>query len=351
MANAVFNNIHIGGIACAVPKRIKKTIEYTDNFSIGELNKFIDTTGVQEVHVANDVQTTSDLCFVAAQQLLEEKQIDKKSIDAIIFLSQLPDYLIPATSYVLHKRLELSKDCLAFDVNLGCSGYVYGLYLAATMLQSENINRILFLAGDVFFRQNPENQVTNEMLFGDAGSATIIESGNETIKSIFKSDGTGYPALIIPGGGARNPVKNLNNFYKDTVFQMDATAIFEFTITEIPKAFKEFFKIYETSIEEYDYCVFHQANLFILKHIAKKLKLPLEKMPVSIDRYGNTSSATIPVSIVDLCEREKVPNKMNLILSGFGIGLSWGVVSIEIESKNVLPMIFSDDYFKEAYRG
>lgn len=329
MANAVFNNIYVSGIACAVPKRVEKTTDYIDVLGADEIRKFTDMTGVQKRHRISGKQTNSDLCFVAAERLLSEKQIEKESVDAIIFLTQTPDYIRPATAHVLHKRLGLSKNCMAFDINLGCSGYVYGMHLAAALLQSGSIKRILFLAGEAQ-SYNPESKVKDEMLFGDAGTASIVEVGDTELKCLLKADGDGYPALIIPGGGTRNPINDVNDYYKTTAPQMDGTAVFEFTITEVPRAFKEFFNIYGGSIDDYDYGILHQANLFMIKHIAKKIKLPLEKMPISIDRYGNTSSATIPLTIVDLCERGQVPDKIKLITSGFGIGLSWGVVSFEV---------------------
>ncbi|RIX52036.1 ketoacyl-ACP synthase III [Paenibacillus nanensis] len=350
MANAVFNNIYIGGIACAVPEKVEKITDYIDELGEDEINKFIDTTGVRERRVVTGNQTTSDMCFVAAEQLMKEKQIDKDSIDAIIFLTQSADYIQPATSHVIHKRLGLSKNCIAFDINLGCSGYVYGMYLASTMLQGGSFRKILFLAGEMAV-ENPETSIKDVILFGHAGTATLIERGNTEMKCLLKANGEGYSSLIIPGGGMRKPITSSTNFYKDTAYHMDGAEVFGFTITEIPRAFKEFFDLYGGNIDNYDYCVFHQANLLILKQLARKIKVPLEKMPISLDRYANTSSASIPLGIVDLCEREQVPETLNLITSGFGVGLSWGVVSFEVESKNVLPMIYTSDYYKEAFRG
>jgi 3-oxoacyl-[acyl-carrier-protein] synthase III len=350
VANAVFNNIYIGGIACAVPEKVEEITDYIDQLGENEIQKFIDTTGVKKRHCVSDNQTTSDLCVVAAEQLVKEKQIDKGSIDALIFLTQSPDYIQPATAHVIHKRLGLSKNCMAFDINLGCSGYVYGMYLASTMLQGGSIKRILFLAGEMSV-ENPKSSIKDKILFGHAGTATLIERGNTEIKCLLKANGEGYNSLIIPGGGMRNPIKDVNNYYKETAYHMDGAEVFGFTITEVPKAFKEFFDLYDGNINDYDYCVLHQANLLILKNLARKIKLPLEKMPISLDRYANTSSASIPLGIVDLCEREQVPKTIKLITSGFGIGLSWGVSSFEVESKNVLPMIYTNDYYEEAYRG
>ena len=349
MANAGFNNIYVSGIACAVPKKVEKTTDYIDALGANEIRRFITVTGIRERHWGDIKQTTSDLCFVATERLLNEKQIEKDSIDAVIFVTQTPDYLQPATAHVLHKRLGLSKDCMAFDVNLGCSGYVYGMYLASTILQSGNIRRVLLLAGEAASNQHFKEK--DKMLFGDAGTASIIERGNTEVKCLLKADGNGYNSLIIPGGSTRNPVDDVKSYNEATVEHMNGTVVFEFGINEVPKAFKEFFEINGGCINDYDYCIFQQANLFLIKHKAKRIELPLSKMPVSMDRYGNASSASIPLTIVDLCERESVRDRLKLITCGFGIGFSWGVASFTVESKNVLPMIYTDDYYEEAYHG
>lgn len=348
MANAIFENIKISGIACAVPTNIRKIEEFESIIGEDEVKKFTKTTGVEQYHYVNKNQTTSDLCFVAAEKIIKEKNIDREEIDAIIFFTQSADYAIPATSHVLHKRLKLKQDCIAFDVNLGCSGYVYGIHIAASLMQNGSINKVLFLVGDII-AYNPEADVKNKMLFGDAGSATLLEKGNGEIKSLLKSDGEGYTAIITPGGGTRNPIKNPSNYYKEIAGEMDGAAVFEFTISEVPKVIKEFLQLHGETLENYDYCIFHQANKFMLKHIAKKIKLPLEKMPLSIDRYGNTNGASIPVTIVDLLNNSDLPEEINFITSGFGIGLSWGVSSFKVNKNDILPMIYTDDYYREAY--
>ncbi|MED4888203.1 ketoacyl-ACP synthase III [Lysinibacillus fusiformis] len=350
MAIATFNNVQVSGIASAVPQNVRYIMDFKGELEEAEIKKFTKTTGVEKYHYTSEKQTTSDLCYVAAEKLIAHKQIEKDSIDAIIFLSQSPDYIMPATSHVLHKRLGLTQNCIAFDVNLGCSGYVYGLYLAATLLQKGSIKRVLFLAGDTG-GYNPELKAKDKMLFGDAGTATLIEAGQDEIQCLLKSDGAGYGAIISPKGSHRNPIKEPLNYFEDIKGEMHGDQVFEFTISEIPKAFEEFFEIYGGEINDYDYCVFHQANRFMLKHIAKKIKLPTEKMPISIDRYGNTSSASIPLGIADICETQEVPERLKLITSGFGIGLSWGVMNFEVNKSDVLPIIYTDAYYKEAYSG
>jgi len=350
MANAIFSDILVSGIACAVPTKFINNNIYAEVLGEEEVKKFIGNTGVVQRYVAYDKQTTSDLCFEAAKKLLSHKNYSKESIDAVVFISQTPDYIQPATAHVLHKRLGLSKNCLVFDVNLGCSGFVYGMFITSSIIHSSTANRVLLLAGDVL-RKNKKNAIKDEMLFGDAGSATIIEKGNTKVNCLLKSNGEGYTSLILPGGNCRRPLQDNESYWDISKPEMDGSAVFEFTITEVPRAFKEFFKIFDGSIDDYDYCILHQANLFMLKHIGKKIKVDHHRMPISLDRYGNTNGASVPLTIVDLCEREQVPDKMKFITSGFGIGFSWGIVSFEIESKDILPMIYTDNYFEEAYLG
>jgi len=350
MAHAVFDNTKISGIACAVPKNIERCMDNMGPLTIEEVEKFVEHTGVYQRHISTELQTASDLCYVAAEKLIATKGYDKSNFDALIFVSQTADYLQPATSHILHHRLGLNVECMAFDINLGCSGYVYGLHVVASILGNGNYKRILLLVGERE-RYNPENEHKDHLLSGDAGSATIVETGEGVIKTLMRSDGSGYPALIIAGGSTRNPIKNTDDYYKETISRMDGQAVLGFTIRRVPKAISDFLELYHTSLDEYNYCILHQANLFIINYLAKKAKVPEAKLPISIDRYGNTSCTTIPLTIADLCERENVPETMNLLAAGYGIGLSWGVASFSVKKNDVLPIITTDDYYKEAYRG
>ncbi len=356
MAATAFSNVKITGMSCAVPKGVEKTescnlhsAKKEQYLSAEEIDEFIQKVGVRERHVTSPEQTTSDLCYVAADSLIKNKGLDPKSIDAIIFVTQTPDYIQPATAHVLHKRLGLSKDCIAFDVNLGCSGFVFGVFICGSLIQCGAANRVLLLCGEMV-RKNPEDDIKNYLLFGDAGTATLLEKGESEIKCLMKSDGNRYDCLITPGGQLRQPPTTIDSYWQTTKGHMDGETVLSFTITEVPKSFKEFFAIYGTDVGSYDYFIFHQANLFMLQYIAKKLKIPTEKYPIALDRYGNNSSASIPLTIVDLCERTTTQDHLHLATSGFGIGLSWGVVSFDINKADVLPMIFTDDYYREAYR-
>lgn len=352
-------DVAVVGISCAVPNNLISTENYADAFNPDDIAKFIKLTGIKQRYIVNPYQTASDLCFKAALSLMEKKGWDKSSIDVLVFVSQTPDFRLPATACVLHKRLGLKQECIAFDVNLGCSGYVYGLQIVGSLMQNGTAKRALLLCGDTISKYLSPNDRSATMLFGDAGSATALEKvPGETINFSMRTKGEGYKSIIIPAGACRR----MNGKYERTEIDegiyrneydlaMDGAEVFNFTISEVPKSINEFLQHNDESIDSYDAFVFHQANLFILNHIAKKLKIPQEKMPVSIDRFGNTSVASIPLTITDLyMKRKNSPmrpdgSRDRLLLSGFGVGLSWGVVSFNIDPKACLPLIYTDEVF------
>ncbi len=352
MASSEFQGIKITGLACAVPTHVDSIYDSSDELTRESIEKFISTTGVKERHVLSDQQTCSDLCYVAAEKLIAHKGYSKDTFDGIVLVTQHPDYSTPATAHILQKRLGLNVDCMAFDINLGCSGFVYGVSVVASMIVAGLVHRVLFCCADALIPYLTDNaDHSNSVLFGDAGSATIIEAGDDTIHTLLKADGNGYQALLTPGLNSRVKV-DIDHFDLNRIKSiMDGSAVFEFAIIQVPRAFKEFFKIFGGTIDNYDYCVFHQANLFMLEHIRKKIKLASEKMPISMDRYGNTSSVSIPLTIADLAERENCPQKISFISAGFGIGLSWGVTDFSMDKADILPIIATDDYFKNAYIG
>ncbi len=350
MAAVVFENVKVTGLACAVPAREERFEDFTERFG-DDLKKFMATTGVQGRRLAVPEQTTGDLCYEAASRLLAHKGYGRETIDGVLLVTQTPDYDRPSTAFILHKRLGLGQNCVAMDINHGCTGFLHGLFTAAAMVRSGALKRVLLCCGEANDPMNTKHDSTGDLLFGDAGAAVLVETGEDTVHALMKADGEGYQAIIAPGIHGRVQPDGDCIRYEQIRQRMDGGAVFEFAITRVPRAFREFFDTFGTGIEAYDYCVLHQANLFINKHIAKKIRLPLEKMPISIDRYGNTSSATIPLTIADLCQREEVPDHIHFIASGFGIGLSWGVADFILNRRDILPIIETDAYFREAYTG
>ena len=292
---------------------------------------------------------------MAARELFQKKGVEPASIGALVFLSQTPDYRLPATAAVLHKRLGLPKDCMAFDVNLGCSGFVYGLNIVGALMQTSDIQNALLLCGDTCIKTASSEDKSAIMLFGEAGSATLLSRkiGKE-IAGDLKTDGGGFKAIIVPSGAYRNRNGSVERIpwgdgivRNDYESYMNGTDVFSFSISEVPAQIKAFLEKQKTTPDSYDQFVIHQANLMIIKQIARKVKFPMEKIPVSLDRYGNTSGASIPLTLCDTYAEKGIGEK-RLLLAGFGIGLSWGVVDVMLDTKNILPIVATDEYYTEG---
>ena len=354
---AIFNldGIAIRGISCAVPDRKVDNTTFYQQFGQENVDNFIKMTGVKSTYRTSEEQTASDLCYVAADYLIREKGINSEEIGACIFISQTPDYRLPATACVLHKRLGLSKECVAFDVNLGCSGWVYGVNIVGSLMKTTNIQKALLLFGDTSIKTTCPDDKSSVMLFGEAGSATLLvkEEGSRIFGELM-TDGEGFKAIIMPSGAYRNRngshervLWGDGNIRSDYDGYMNGTDVFSFTITQVPKIIKRHLQETNTTPDQYDALVLHQANLYILQQISKKTKFPMDNIPVSMDRYGNTSGTSIPITLCDAYGKTNGKD-LKLLTCGFGIGLSWGVVEIKMNSDDILPIQFSNDYFTEG---
>ena len=352
-----FQNIKISAISAAVPKGEIKSDEYAERFGEEYVAKFKDGTGVLAAHKTREYQTASDLAYAAAEDLLHKKQINREEIGALIFCTSSPDYRRPASACVLHKRLGLSKNCTAYDINLTCSAFVFGLTSICSLMQSSDINKALLLLGETSSKMaNPQDK-SIVMLFGDGGAALLLEKTDESnvIHSILKTDGTGYQQIIAPGGGFRNlnPSKHEFEFEDGNIrsmynVYMQGENVFSFTISEVPRTVKEFLAKTETSVDGYDCFAFHQANRFILQMIAKKLKVDFGRFPLCLDRYGNTSGPSVPITICDHYGKDGSNQEVNILMSSFGVGLSWGVCSAVVNVNDIYPIIETDEIFKEG---
>lgn len=331
-------NIRIAGFAAGVPSNIVKTVSTTDKY---DDESYIESVGVREKRFSNDF-TASDLCEAAALRLISDLGWDK-DIDLMIMVTQTPDYILPATSCVLHGKLGLAKSCMCLDINLGCSGWVYGLSVALSLMSAGNMRKALLLAGDAR-KQVPEE---HDQLFGYAGTATALEYDENSSAIYFDlgTDGTGYDAIIRPGGGSRNPITAESLILQECEdgrkrhacqTRMKGMDVFAFGITTAPKSIKKLLKECGEEVGLVDYFVFHQANVKMLETISRKLKLTPEQMPLSLIRFGNTSSASIPLTIVTEL-RESVPNTRKKIVGcGFGVGLSWGTVLFDTDERLII---------------
>lgn len=356
MAVFSYNNIKISGISCVVPKNIVPTESYKDTFGDEEVEKFMQMTGITQTRRTEEHQTASDMGVAAAKHLLKKKNIDPKDIKALVFGTHSPDYRRPASAFVIQKQLGISTEAAVFDISLGCSATVYGLQVVASMMANSDIDRALLIVGDTAGKTTNPKDRASIMLIGESTIAILLEKTEEEVKmtSLMRSDGDGYRYLIVPAGGYRNlnaenvpeichdgNPRSLHNSF------MQGTSVFTFTISDVPKAIKDYLSITETTVEDYDCFAFHQANLLILKQIAKKLKIPLEKMPLTLHKYGNTSGAS---QILTLCETYGNSEKqdINVMLIGFGVGISWGVTAVKVNTSDIFPIIEDDTIFQEG---
>lgn len=344
-------DVKVIGMAAAVSNTWDSVREFSTE---GEavINKFIKTTGVEGRYSANPRQCTSDFCFAAAEKVLAEKKIPREEIGVLIFVTQTSDYRIPSTACVLQNRLGLSTSCIAFDVNLGCSGFTYGINIVGSLLMSTQTKYGLLLAGDTSAREKSQKirrkfGHSAELLFGDSGTATLIENtASDPLLISSHTDGAGYKAIIAPYEGFRNadcPASETPGTH------MDEIEVFNFATSEATGQINDYMEKQEKSPEDYDCLVLHQANLMILKRIGKKTGFPKEKVLISLDRFGNTSSSSIPITLVykyGECDDERM---INALCCGFGVGLSWSTVALPINVKDIFPLVHTDEFFDDGY--
>ena len=340
MAFLEINHIEIKGVATTVPKGVKVAREQPF-FTEVEAENFTNVTGVISSHVAPADMTLSDLCQVAAEKLFEASGWERESIDLIIYVSTSRDfYICPNTSNILQHKLGLRTEVVAFDLPFACSGYIYGLSVAASMMQSGQLKRALLCVGEMTSKNQSSLDKTVWPLHGDAGSATLLEynpKARHPMQFNLGGDGAGWETIICREVGVRNPttaeslvVKKYGEGIERNATQcsMDGMSVFSFAITRPGKCIKELAEHFDFNLPDIDYLLIHQANKMIDEKIRKKLKLAAEKVPYSMPYYGNTSSCTIPITMTSQI-REKLEECENeLVMCGFGSGLSWGAAHV-----------------------
>ncbi len=337
---ATLTRSRIAGVVACVPEQTVTNDGASNLFGEGTA-QVVKMTGVHARHVAPDGVTTADLCTHAAERLLDKGGFEKDSVDALIFVSQTPDYRLPATACHLQQRLALRTGIAAFDVNLGCSGYPYGLWLAAMMVETGAATRVLLLVGDTVSKIVDPSDRATALLFGDCGTATLVvraESANP-MSFVMGSDGSGWDKLIVPSGAFRSAsVPAASAVAADRLF-MDGGEIFSFTLKAVPKLAEALYAESGQSADNFDFVLFHQANEFMISHLRKKMKLSPEKVPVNIGRFGNTSSATIPLLIAtDLADPiSNGPQRVAML--GFGVGFSWAACSATLGNLSVNELV------------
>ena len=336
----ILKNIEIAAISSYLPKAEIDLRSLSDEYGMNEVEKIIKATGIESVRVAGDEQTSSDMCIEAVNFLCEKENLERERIDGLIFVSQTPDYILPSTSVVLQHRLGLRKDTLCLDIRYGCSGYIYGLFQAALWINSGACRNVILLVGDTSTRLiNPKDR-SLRMVFGDAGSATLVTKGEDVMSFAIHSDGSGADRLIVPAGGFRMPIseqtkcirtdedgnsRSLEDMY------MDGMAIFDFAISNVHTNIQEVLDLNNWDKNDVDLYALHQANKFIVNCIRKKMKLDISKVPINLSHLGNTGPATIPVLLSDVLS-SKYFSLEKVIMSGFGVGLSWGSIGCSLKN-------------------
>ncbi len=347
MAKITFSGVGIKALSACVPS------EAVDNTDLGylipeeEIEKTINNIGIRQRRIAAPDVTASDLCYKAALKLIEDNDVNPDSIDVLLFMSQTADYRIPATSCLLQHRLGLSKQTMCFDISQGCSGYLFALSTAFAYASMQGVNRVLLLDGETFSKIVNRRDKVDWPLYGDAGTATLIEKGDYGESTfMLNTDGSGEKFLKIHAG-MRNPItpdslvereQEDGNIRNDLEVFMDGMDVFNFAISKVPKSVKAMLAETSTSIDDIDYLVFHQANRFMMDFFVKKLKISPDRVPYSIGKYGNTSSASVPLTVAsELTGR--LEGDHIVMMSAFGAGLSWGTALLRMHNCNVLPVI------------
>lgn len=333
----------IRGIVSSVPPRRFDNLTEKTAFDAQEVQKVVRLAGVKTRHVADESICSTDLCIAASRRLMSSIGWTPDSVDALIFVTQTPDYFLPSSCCIAHRALDLRDSCAAFDVGLGCSGYPYGLWLAASILQNPGIRRVLLLHGETPTRFADPSDRTVALLFGDAGSATAIESvevpHNREWTFCMQTDGTGFRDLIIEGGGFRERVpKDQRKHF----VSMNGPNIFNFTLKRVPTLIEDAMSGSGLSKEQIDYFIFHQSNQFIMRHLAKKTGLPEEKIPLVISEFGSAGGPSVPLTITQGGLSRPKDRPLQLLLLGYGVGLSWGSALVHLGSEAVLDHVILD---------
>lgn len=342
MGLITYRDVGITGMAAAVPANVINNYEMDLYFNKDDISGIIDKIGVKERRFASADTCSSDLCHAAAEKLFADMNIDRSQIDLLLFISQTPDYRMPATSVILQNRLGLPTSVITLDINLGCSAFLYGLTIAYSMIAAGSVRKALILDGETRSKVYSLKDRKTGFLFGDGGIAALVEKDEKFGNSWFSlnSDGSRESLIKIPAGGYRKMssietltekvVDEYGNIRSEEHGYMEGADVFNFVIREVPRDFNRLIQYSNIDSSSIDYFVFHQANSYINGFLAKKLNLPADKLPATIHKFGNTSSVSIPLTIVSELIN-KLTGRKRLLMSGFGVGLTWGTAVVDVE--------------------
>jgi 3-oxoacyl-[acyl-carrier-protein] synthase III len=332
------DNVCIDAISTYLPIEIREMSDFTEKFGKEVIEHTLKGTGIERLHVASDNQTSLDMCYLAAINLLEKENIDRSEIDGLIMISQSFDYLGPASSIILQEKLGLSKETVCFDIIYGCSGYIYGIYQASLLISSGSCKKVLLLNGETNTRLMDNSEKELFMVFGDAASATLLSKGNDSLYFHIMSDGGRHNAVINYYKGFRTDIlisegimpKKENGDYK--IVDNDGTAVFDFIINDGSKSIFDILNFSNWKIDEVDFFGLHQATLVTLRFLRRRLKVSDVKAPFKSSNYGNTSSVTIPLVLTTCASEEmyKTEKWNKVVLAAYGLGLSWGSIACDL---------------------
>lgn len=307
--------------------------------------------GYNKHRIVEESTTVSDLCVFGLSYLFDKGMLDKEDIDAIILVTQTPDHFMPPTSNIIQGRLQLKLDMLCLDINQGCAGYLIGLMQAFMLLDLNPIRKVVLLNADVLSRKTSKKDRNSYPIIGDAAAITIIERDTDSrpIYANLKMDGSKGDALIIPAGGMKMPCMPETSILQDVGdnnlrslehLTMDGTAVFNFVQTKVPPMISELLAYGGITQDDVDYFMFHQPNKFMLQKLAETMKVPYEKMPSNIvENFGNASGVSIPTNIVFNLGKELLKKTNKLCIAGFGAGLTWSSMLLDLGQLNFCEMI------------
>jgi 3-oxoacyl-[acyl-carrier-protein] synthase III len=348
MTSTRISGVRLSALACAVPSEEIKISSKAKDFGEDAVRKISISTGISAIRQSTSEQTAADLCLAAAERIFADQPDLRAQIGALIFVTQTPDYRIPATACTLQNRLKLPTTCAAFDVNLGCSGYVYGLWMASALVKGGLADKVLLLVGDTITKTISPNDRSVSLIFGDAGSASILTRSSDSedgFSFLMGTDGSGFENIIIRSGGYRPFVcassdKDATKTNGDYALKMDGSAVFEFTQSQVVDSIKQLFSDAAIRPEQIDHFVPHQANKLLLGHMTSKIGLTREKLVLGLGNFGNTSCASIPLALITHC-RDHISSTegKRFLLSGFGVGLSWGSALGRLSHVSTYPLV------------
>jgi 3-oxoacyl-[acyl-carrier-protein] synthase-3 len=333
----------IKAISSYLPATTLTNAQLAEEFGDWDAHKILEKTGIAVRRIAEADECASDLGVAAAQQLFESGACTPDGIDFLLLCTQSPDYFLPATACLMQHRLGLRTDCGALDFNQGCSGFVYGLALAKSLIETGAAAHVLLITAETYSKFIHPKDRSVRTIFGDAAAATLIGAVDREVDAIgpfiFGTDGSGAQNLIVPAGGLRRPrtyetgiekACEDSNWRSEDNLYMNGPEVFNFTLKIVPRAVEQLLEKSERHLEQVDYFVFHQANKFMLERLRRKLNLSAEKFWLDMETCGNTVSSTIPIALESAKDRGYIQSGDSIMLVGFGVGYSWAAAMVQL---------------------